>query len=373
MKKFYAMAVGAFAALALASCEEEVPVVLPADYSSIPAAVEKGGPKGMYLLNEGAWGKNMCTLDYLNFTNGMYARNIYQERNPNVTLGLGDVGNDIAICDGRLYIVVNQSNKVEVLDAETAVRIGEVEVVNGRSIAFDGKYAYVTSFVGGDGTKGSLVRFNQKTLAVEGSISLGQQPEGIAIKGGYAYVANSGQLSAPNYDHNVSVVDLAQFKLTDSIPVAINMKAVAFDQEGNLWVNSLGNYADVASNLYKVPAKGAGFDAPKAMNVRCSNFTVSKNKVYGYGVTYDSNWNATNSYFQVEASSATIAPFNIPATVNIMSPYCVAVNPDNGDVYITDAKTYTESGELYCFSADGKLKWQTKTGDIPGHIVFYSK
>ena len=54
----------------------------------------------------------------------------------------------------------------------------------------------------------------------------------------------------------------------------------------------------------------------------------------------------------------------------IVSPYGIAVHPTNGDIYITDAKNYTSSGTLYCYSKSGAQKWSATTGDIPGHFAF---
>ena len=102
---------------------------------------------GMYLLNEGAWGSNKASLDYLDFTLGKYTRNIYAERNPEAVKELGDVGNDAQIYGGRLYLVINSSHKVEVLDKRTAKRIGQVDIPNCRYIGFSGGKASVSSYV----------------------------------------------------------------------------------------------------------------------------------------------------------------------------------------------------------------------------------
>src|SRR4051812_33881121 len=51
--------------------------------------------KGMYLLNEGNMNMNKASLDYVDFTTGIYRKNIYGQANPSVVKGLGDVGNDI--------------------------------------------------------------------------------------------------------------------------------------------------------------------------------------------------------------------------------------------------------------------------------------
>jgi DNA-binding beta-propeller fold protein YncE len=55
----------------------------------------------------------------------------------------------------------------------------------------------------------------------------------------------------------------------------------------------------------------------------------------------------------------------------IAVPYGIAVNPDTREILITDAKDYVTPGTLYCFSPDGKKKWDVVTGDIPAHIAFY--
>ena len=111
-------------AVGLHSCREDE-VVVPTEYDLIPEHAVKGqGVQGMYLLNEGNMGSNKCTLDYVDFVQGYYVRNLYAERNPTVIKELGDVGNDIQVYGSRLYVVVNCSNKIEVLDARTARRIG---------------------------------------------------------------------------------------------------------------------------------------------------------------------------------------------------------------------------------------------------------
>ena len=38
--------------------------------------------------------------------------------------------------------------------------------------------------------------------------------------------------------------------------------------------------------------------------------------------------------------------------------------------YVTDAKNYVSSGQLHCYSRDGKRKWSMRTGDIPAHMCF---
>ena len=57
----------------------------------------------------------------------------------------------------------------------------------------------------------------------------------------------------------------------------------------------------------------------------------------------------------------------------IKIPYGIAVNPYNGDLFVTDAKNYVSSGSLHCYDRNGKKKWSVRTGDIPAHMTFLYK
>ena len=81
-------------------------------------------------------GSNKATLDYFDFTTGIYTKNMYAATNPQVVSELGDVGNDLQIYGNKLYAVLNTSGFVEVMDATTAKHIGMIEIPNCRYITF---------------------------------------------------------------------------------------------------------------------------------------------------------------------------------------------------------------------------------------------
>ena len=118
--------------------KETVPVTQP-EYTSVD---------GFYLLNEGDMWSNKASLDYYNYSTGEYERDVYTDANPTVVMELGDVGNDIGIYGSKLYMVINCSNKVEVVDKRSVKRIGQIDIPNCRYIKFHQGYAYVSSYVG---------------------------------------------------------------------------------------------------------------------------------------------------------------------------------------------------------------------------------
>lgn len=75
-------------------------------------------------------GSNRASLDLFNYRTGVYTKDIYSERNPNVVKEMGDVGNDLKIYGNKLYAVINCSNKVEVMDKWTTKRIKKIDIPN---------------------------------------------------------------------------------------------------------------------------------------------------------------------------------------------------------------------------------------------------
>ena len=132
--------------LLLASCRSD-DIVYPAEVNPVTPP-QTSEVVGFYLLNEGNMGSNNCTLEYFDYADGIYTRNVYGEANPDVPKELGDVGNDLKIYGSRLYAVINCSNKVEVMNVANTRRIGQIDIPNCRYIAFHGAYAYVTSYAG---------------------------------------------------------------------------------------------------------------------------------------------------------------------------------------------------------------------------------
>ena len=99
-----------FPILLLAGCREEVTIFLP-EHVSV-AQPEFTDIEGFYLLCEGNMGWNKATLDYYDYAEGDYIRNIFSYANPTVPKEMGDVGNDIGIYGSNMYCVINCSNKI---------------------------------------------------------------------------------------------------------------------------------------------------------------------------------------------------------------------------------------------------------------------
>ena len=371
------------AVLLLTSCRSDE-ITFPAEYEVLPmeprelSSFAPNEPIGIYLLNEGNMGSNKATIDYLDFSKGIYIRNIYGERNPNVIKELGDVGNDIQVYGNRLYAVINCSHKVEVMDLHTCRRIGQIDIPNCRYIRFHGNKAYISSYVGPvsidpNAQLGAIFEVDTATLRVTRQVTVGYQPEEFEIIGNYLYVANSGGYRAPDYDSTLSVVDLTDFRQIKKIPVCVNPHRVRKDPYNRLWITSRGDHKEVQPQLTCFsPITNSLLPIANAPAV--SEMVIIGDSMYYYG----SHWSdetmsnhITYGIFNVRTSTLVSDHFITDGTEkNIKIPYGIQVNPYNGDIYITDAKNYVSSGQLHCYSREGKRKWSVRTGDIPAHMCF---
>ena len=366
----------------LTSCRGDE-IIFPAEYEVLPMESRElsnfapNEPIGMYLLNEGNMGSNKATIDYVDFCNGCYVRNIYGERNPNVIKELGDVGNDIQIYGNRLYAVINCSHKVEVMDLHSCRRIGQIDSPNCRYIRFHGDKAYISSYVGPvsidpNAQLGTIFEVDTATLRITRQVTVGYQPEEFEIIGNHLYVANSGGYRAPDYDSTLSVVDLTDFRQVKKIPVCVNPHRVRKDQYNRLWITSRGDHKDVRPQLVCFQPL---HPTPYTLHhISPSEMVLLGDSMYFYG----SHWSdetmsnqITYGVLNIQYPISNIQSFITDGTEkNIKIPYGIQVNPYNGDIYITDAKNYVSSGQLHCYSREGKRKWSVRTGDIPAHMCF---
>ncbi|MBQ9470321.1 MAG: YncE family protein [Bacteroidales bacterium] len=375
--------------------EQVIPVAPPVD----SATSAESDYLGFYLLNEGNMGSNKSTLDYMDLTTGKYHRNIFAERNPHVARELGDVGNDIGIYGSKLYAVINCSHFVEVMDAQTATHIGVVSIPNCRYLCFHGGYAYVTSYAGPvkidpNARPGYVAKVDTATLQVVDTCVVGYQPDEIVRVGSKLYVANSGgyrgatmenessEQASQRYDRTVSVIDIGTFKEIKRIDVAINLHRLEVDADSAfIYVSSRGDYYDIPSRTLIIDPHidecVGEVLAPNGGPLACTNITRHGDSLYLYSVEwswYEERNTITYAIINTQTQRVVSRMFITDGSHSgIEIPYGLAVHPENGNIYVTDAKNYVTPGKLHCYSPDGKHLWEVTTGDIPAHFVWLKK
>lgn len=312
---------------------------------------------GMVVLCEGLFQQNNSTLSFISNTNGVVDNDLFVSR---TNRQLGDTGNDIAKYGGKVYIVVNVSSTIEVVDAKSFDPIKQILMLDGaiskqpRSISFANGKAYVTCY------DGYVDVIDTVSLTVTSRIAVGENPEGLAIANNKLYVANSGGLNFPNMDSTLSVIDLSTNTELQKITVGLNPGEVVTDVNGNVFVITRGDYGVVPSRLVKVNPTTDIKEATYSFDVSDiepmnNNFLISDG----------------SSVSVFDPSTEVVTQSNFVDLSPIVTFYHLEYDEIHDQIYVLDAMNYTNSGFVRKYSSAGSYLEGYNVGLNPSKILFY--
>jgi YVTN family beta-propeller protein len=325
-------------------------------------------PTQLYILSEGLFNMNNSTLASYDLNSKTLVSDFFLTVNKR---GLGDTANDMGIYGSKMYVVVNVSSQIEVLDVKSGKSLAQIAMKNEKGIAREPRYiefyagkAYVCSF---DGT---VAKIDTSTLKIETFVQCGKNPDGICVANNKLYVSNSGGLSFPDYDNTVSVIDINTFTEIKKITVATNPGKIHADSEGDVYVVSRGDYGANPYLFQRINSKTDTLE-DTFEDIQALNFNIHNDTAYIYNFDF-TNQTCWVKVFDCKTEKIISENFITDGT-ELSTPYGVDINPANGDVYLTDAKSYTVWGDVLCFDRHGKLKFKiNEIGLNPNKVVFAS-
>lgn len=197
------------------------------------ASCSKESPKGeyedgVYVINEGT--SNNGSVSFYNYGSDEVFNDVFQSKNKRP---LGTFVQSIKLHQDNAYIIVNGSNKVEVVDRYTMQEKGTIENVSSpRYMEAKGNKGYVSCW-----KDNSIKVIDLDSKAVSKSITVASGPEKMLIKNDLLYVTNSGGYS---YDSIVSVIDLNTEEVIKSIQTGDKPIDLVEDNSGYIWVLCAG-------------------------------------------------------------------------------------------------------------------------------------
>ncbi len=349
----------------LCSCSDMSDVAVD---NAVTGVTSDGETTAMYVLNEGLFNLNNSSLAKYSFNDGALSTSYFSSINKR---GLGDTANDMQLYGSKLYIVVNVSSDIEVVDFATGKSLKQIPVVDDnaisrqpRYIAFAKGYAYVCSF---DGT---VEKIDTLSLTVDDVVKVGRNPDGICTANSKLYVSNSGGLDTQGVgvDNTVSVIDLESFKEIKKITVGPNPGKIIASENGNVYVVTRGK--DISTGDYHLVSIDSTTDeVVKTFDEKVLNFTLLGDIAYIYQYNYSTSTSSIKM-FNLKTGTTVRDNFITDGTV-VTTPYAISVNPYSGNVYIADAYNYETNGDVLCFDVQGTLQFRIKNiGLNPNTIIF---
>lgn len=318
---------------------------------------------GILVLCEGLFQQNNSSLSWIDLSNEAVNTDFFTSQNGRF---LGDTGNDMKVYGSKIYIIVNNSNTVEVINKKDGKSIKQISMTNGvaakqpRSIAFYNGKAFVTCY------DGFVDVIDTTNLTISQRIPVGSNPEGLAISNGKLFVSNSGGLNYPAVDSTVSIIDLANYTELDRIVVGKNPGAVQVDSEGDVYVIARGNYGTIPSRMVRINSQTNAveqtftFDA-SGMALMQDYFLIS---FYNYSTQ-------TSEIRLFNTLSETLENNNFISTSGLTTLYGIQYNPVSDKIYCLDAMNYTNSGYVRQYTSAGVFEKSYHVGLNPSKLVFY--
>lgn len=345
--------------LFLASCSKDPIREKPVDPG--PDPVDSLDLKtGCLIINEGNFNWGNATVTYINPEFDYVQPDLFTAVN---NRPLGDVAQSMGVYNDLGFIIVNNSNKIEVVSMNTFESVKTISGFNSpRFIEFiDATKAYVTNM------KKDISIVNLKTLEITGTIQTPEWTEGLIRYNDYIFATCIGVFNEPSIHRKakVLIISTKEDKIIDSIQTGKEPVNIVIDKKNKMWVLSTGGWDsyEPASLVridpdLKIVEKAYVFPSQSAVPSRlCINPTGDtlyylKDGVYQLPVT---------------ASALPVSPL-IKSEGRLL--YGLNIHPDDGTIWVTDAVDYVQPGRVYHYDTKGTLVDSFKTGTIPGNVCF---
>lgn len=310
--------------------------------------VSKGAYEGGILVSvEGGFNKNQGEVSYITPDLASMSENIFALNNNKQVLG--DVLQTLGFKNDKAYLVVNNSNKVEVVNRYSFQKLTTFQVEQPRAIAFNGNNMYITTnnFFG----KYALNVFNAANNAPVKTITFDRYAEKVVSVGNYVVVQTDGSA----YETTEPYAEIPSGHTITTVNAGTNAieKTITLTDDGIIRdMVSANGYAYVLSSgkkdsyIYEIDAATGSFKSSKLANVA----NADKLRFAGGNLYFMDGSRGVYT----KATTSTAAPtklFTYPSTENL---YPYALDIIDGKIYIADVN-FNSSSKVMVYSMTGSL------------------
>jgi YVTN family beta-propeller protein len=316
---------------------------------------------GVFIINEGNFSRINASVTFINGKTDSVSQDIFKAANDR---DLGDVAQSMKILGDKGFIVVNNSNRIEVVSLKNFKTITTISGFSSpRYLEFvDSTKAYVTNM------QKNISVIDLKSMTVTKNISTPYWTETLLHYKQYMFVTCIGSFTetTANRKAQVYVIDTHTDSIVDSIPVGKEPVGITSDRKNKIWVLCTGGYDNYeAPTLKRVDPDlrviEKSFTFPSRQNIP-SRLCINP--------TGDTLYYIYDGVFQMPVNAATLpGSALIPSNGHLF--YGLGVHPRTARVYVSDAVDYVQNGYAFeCSSVNGQFIHTYQAGRIPGSFCF---
>lgn len=186
---------------------------------------------GVFVVNEGIYGQTSGTITYYQPDSQRSEHDIFKAVNGR---DLGNVVQSLTVYNGKAYIVVNNSNKIEIADANSFEEIAQVTgLAQPRYlVALSDTLGYVSQW-GSNGLSASVAVVDLRHQSILQQIPTRAGAEQMQIHQNHLFVACTGGYET---DSVVQVMDIQTNSIIQTIITNDAPNSLQWGSDGNLWV-----------------------------------------------------------------------------------------------------------------------------------------
>lgn len=330
---------------------------------------------GAYVVNSGnMYNKIESSLTAIDYASSTATQNVFKTANGRT---LGNTANDGIVYGNKIYLAVDQSNTIEVIDKKTKQSIkqikttdllGKAEGAEPRHIIADGGKVYFTTF------GGYVAAVDTTSFALQKKWQVGSYPEGLVIGNGNLYVANSNYGAGGG---NISCINLSNDNVETKNIEGVNNPTGIYYASNVLYVLD-NQYYDASYNAYgENSLRTVDFAQSKSQKVAEGNYAVCVTPgatttrdvevVRPHFFVLNAPYGGTPSVSMLVAGSTQAQAMTLSEMP--VSPCGIFADPLNGHIFVLSYKMgdsgyadYNGNGYVMEYDSTGKKLHEYETG-----------
>lgn len=330
---------------------------------------------GAYVVNSGnMYNEIESSLTAIDYASSTATQKVFKAANGR---SLGNTANDGIVYGNKIYLAVDQSNTIEVIDKKTKQSIkqikttdllGKAEGAEPRHIIADGGKVYFTTY------GGYVAAVDTTDFALQKKWKVGNSPEGLVFGNGNLYVANSNYAAGGG---NISCINLSNDKVETKNIEGVNNPTSIYYASNVLYVldnpvyGPAPDYAATGENALRAVSFAEG----KSQKVADGNYavcvtpgaTTRMQAAHPYFYVLNAPFGGTPSVSVFTAGST--QPQALTLSEMPVSPCGIFADPLNGHIFVLSYKMgdkgtpdYNGNGYVVEYDRAGQKQHEYETG-----------
>jgi hypothetical protein len=303
------------------------------------------------IFNQGGFNKGEASISVFDMETGIVQHNAFLTRN---NRPLGDVFQSSIRIGDQLYLVINNSKKIEVIDPVTLASIRTLNLpahISPRYLApISPTEGYITSLF-----TNYVYKMNLTTGIISDSVNVGSGSEGIVFSDNRLFVARN--LNADfSTASGIVVIAANSGQIEKTIPSLPGPSMMVLNNN-DLWINATGEWGMNNGGLIRI-------NTTTREIVDSIEFNASTNGL-AYGRIDNSVYVLSDGIIKYSVNNST------QNRISDRQYYGINVYENNDVIiYVADAKNYSDNGVIMLLNNDGSVVDSISAGIVPFGFYF---